>query len=147
MSTSMSNPTPRAVDHSKLLSASILSVVGAAVANAILFFIVNAFYDIPEGFLPLSLVPILLLTVVGTSLGALVFWFLSRRSSTPSRTYIIVAAIALIVSIIPNILSAMNPTAMPFPFPAVSSAFLVLILFHVVAAVVSVWILITRSTR
>ncbi len=147
MSSVSDSNAPGTVDQSKVLSAAIWSVVGAAVANTILFFIVNAVYDIPEGFLPLSLVPILLLTVVGTSLGAVVYWFLSRRSSTPARTYIIVAIIALVLSIIPNILSAINPTAMPFPFPAVSSAFLVLILFHVVAAVVSVWILISRSTR
>lgn len=146
--TSVSNPnTSGQVDSSKLLSASLLSIVGAAVANLVLYFAVNAFYDAPEGFLPLTPGPILFFTVLGTSLGALVFWFLTRRSDTPIRAYRVVATVAAIVSIIPNVLGAISPTTMPFPFPADSTAFLLLILFHVVAAVVSVWILTTRSAR
>lgn len=145
MSNSDNNAMSTAVDSSKLLSASALSVGGAAVANAIAYFFVNLFYDAPAGFAPLTLPPILIFTVVGTSLGALVFWFLSRRSATPVRTYRIVALIALIVSIVPNIAAYFNPSLFPIP-GGEPAAFLVLILFHVVAAVVSVSILTTRST-
>jgi hypothetical protein len=64
------------------------------------------------------------------------------------RTYWIVATIAFILSIVPNLLSAANPDAIPFPFPGASpTAFLILIAFHVVAYLTSVLVLTRMAVK
>ncbi len=134
------------VDQSRILTASIASVVGAVAANSIAFLIVGLFYDAPEGFAPLSIPSIALFTAAGTAGGALVFWFLSRRSATPIKTYRLIVIVVLILSIIPNILAYFNPSMFPIP-GGVPSAFLVLTLFHVIAAVTSFLILTTMVVK
>lgn len=128
------------VARDKLLVAGLASVAAAVVANIVAFFIARALFDLPADFPPLSVGAISFFTIIGTGLGALVFAWLSRRSVTPFRTYRNVAVVALILSIIPNILAAFNPAMFPFP-GGTATAFLVLTLFHVIAAVVSVTVL------
>ena len=123
-----------------LWRAGLLSVAAAVVANIVAFFIARAVFDLPAGFPPLSVGAITFFTVIGTGLGALVYGWLSRRSAHPARTYRLVALVALIISIIPNILAALNPAMFPFP-GGTATAFLVLTVFHVIAAVVSVTVL------
>lgn len=143
MSTSVSSVN--GVDRGKLPVAGLASVAAAVVANLIALFIARAIFDLPAGFPPLTAGAVTFFTVIGTSLGALVFWWLSRRSATPVRTYRIVAVVALVVSIIPNLLAAINPAMFPFP-GGTATAFLVLVIFHVIATVVSVGVL-TRLAR
>lgn len=140
----MSNQTTNGVDRKKLLRASVASVAAAVAANIIAFFIARALFDLPAGFMPLSVSAITFFTVVGTGLGAVVFWLLSRRSAAPARTYVIIAAVALVLSIIPNFMAAANPSMFPFP-GGTATAFLVLVGFHVIAAVVSVAVLLRLS--
>lgn len=128
------------VARDRLLVAGVASVAAAVVANIIAFFIARALFDLPAGFPPLSVGAITFFTILGTGAGALVFAWLSRRSATPFKTYRIIAVVALILSIIPNILAAFSPAMFPFP-GGTATAFLVLILFHVIAAVVSVVVL------
>jgi hypothetical protein len=146
MSIKPATPTSNGIDRSRLLMAMIASVAAAALANVVMYFIVGLLYDAPEGFAPLTLGPILLFTIVGTSAGALLFWFLSGRSANPIRTYRLIALVALILSIIPNIVAYFNPSMFPMP-GGTPMAFLVLILFHIVAAVVSVMVLTTMVAR
>lgn len=131
---------PHTIKRGRLLRAGLLSVVAAVAANLIAFFILRAMLDLPADFLPLSVGAITFFTVVGTGLGALVFAWLSRRSATPFRTYRNVAVVVLILSIIPNILAVFNPAMFPFP-GGTAMDFIVLILFHVIATVVSVAVL------
>lgn len=146
MSTSNSLPASSQVDMSRFWVAALASVAGAAVANVILFLIVRFFYEAPVGFTPLAIPSILIFTIIGTGLGALVFRFLAGRSATPIKTYRTIAIIALVLSIIPNILAYFNPSLFPIP-GGEPAAFLVLILFHIVAAVVSFLILTSMVTR
>jgi hypothetical protein len=140
MSTSTQSTSSNGVARDKLLVAGAASVAAAVVANLIAFFIARAVFDLPAGFPPLSVGAIAFFTIIGTGLGALVFAWLSRRSATPFKTYRIVAVIALILSIIPNFLAAANPAMFPFP-GGTATAFLVLVLFHIIAAVFSVFVL------
>lgn len=140
MSTTINPSSSNGVARDKLLVAGVASVAAAVVANLIAYFIARAVFDLPAGFPPLSVGAITFFTIIGTGLGALVFAWLSRRSATPFRTYRAVAVVALILSIIPNILAAFNPAMFPFP-GGTATAFLVLTLFHVIAAVVSVVVL------
>lgn len=146
MSTNSAATPVETIDRSRILSASIASVAGAVIANVVAFLIIGLFYDPPDGFLPLTIPSIALFTTVGTTAGAVVFWLLSKRSATPIRTYRTIAVIALILSIIPNILAYFNPSMFPVP-GGEPSAFLLLTLFHVIAFAVSVGILTTRVAK
>jgi len=144
--TTIKQSTANGTNHGNLRRAGLLSVAAAVVANIVAFFIAKAVFDLPAGFMPLSVGAITLFTIIGTGLGALVYAWLARRSATPARTYRIIAVAVLIVSIIPNILAAFNPAMFPFP-GGTATAFLVLILFHVIAAVVSVVVLTRLAAR
>ena len=132
------------IDRSKWARAALASVAAAVVANLIAFFVISAVIDLPPGFQPLSVGAITFFTIIGTGLGALVFRWLAGRSANPARSYTIVAVIALIVSILPNLAAAMNPAMFPFP-GGTATAFLVLTMFHVIAAAVSVAVLLRLS--
>ncbi len=123
-----------------LLIAALASVAAAVAANLIALFLVRAVVDLPDGFMPLSAGSVAAFTLIGTGLGALVYAWLRRRSAAPARTYARVAVVALIVSVIPNFLAMANPALFPFP-GGNATAFLVLTLFHVIAAAVSVTVL------
>jgi hypothetical protein len=133
------------VNHQKLLKAGLGSVAAAVAANILAFLIIGVIIDLPASFLPLTIGAISFFTIIGTGLGALVFWWLSRRSATPVRTYWIIAIITLILSILPNLAAAVNPTLFPFPGGS-ATGFMVLVLFHVIAMLVSVTVL-TRLAR
>lgn len=141
MSIATSTPTSgNGVAREKLLVAGLASVAAAVAANLIAFALARVLFDLPANFPPLSAGAIAFFTILGTGAGALVFAWLSRRSATPFKTYRAVAVFALILSIIPNILAAFNPAMFPFP-GGTATGFLVLTLFHVIAAVVSVVVL------
>lgn len=144
--TAVNRPTSNGVDRSKLLVAGLASVAAAVAANLIAFFIVRAFVDLPPDFPPLTVGAIAFFTILGTGLGALVFAWLARRSATPVRTYVRIAVVALVLSVIPNFLAAANPAMFPFP-GGDATAFLVLTLFHVIAAAVSVVVLVRLAAR
>ncbi len=136
----MSSMAGNRVNRSKLLTAGLASVAAAVAANVVAFWLVRAVVDLPAGFMPLSVGAIAFFTIIGTGLGALVFAWLAGRSAAPFKTYRNVALVAFIVSIIPNVLAALNPAMFPFP-GGNATAFVVLILFHIIATVVSVAVL------
>ncbi|HOU40816.1 MAG TPA: DUF6069 family protein [Promineifilum sp.] len=123
-----------------LLTAALASVAAAVAANLVALLLVRAVVDLPDNFPPLTAGSVAAFTLIGTGLGALVYAWLRRRSATPGRTYGRVAVVALILSIIPNFLAMANPAMFPFP-GGNATAFLVLTLFHVIAAAVSVAVL------
>jgi hypothetical protein len=136
------------IDFGRFWIAALASVGAAVVANLALRALLGATGMLAADFPPFGIAPIALLTAIFTSLGALVFYFIARRSATPVRTYWIVATIAFILSIVPNLLSAANPDAIPFPFPGASpTAFLILIAFHVVAYLTSVLVLTRMAVK
>lgn len=139
MSTTL-NHGSNGVNRGKLVTAGLGSVAAAVAANLVAFFIIRALIDLPPDFPPLTVGAITFFTIIGTGLGVLVFGWLARRSATPFRTYRAAAAVALVLSIIPNLLAALNPATFPFP-GGTATAFVVLILFHVIAAVVSMVVL------
>jgi hypothetical protein len=67
-----------------------------------------------------------------------------RFAKNPTRMYLIIAVIALFISLIPNVQLIRNPTSTGFLSGTVTAAW-VLVAFHVVAAIVSVTMLLTLS--
>ncbi len=127
-------------ERGNLLVAGLASVAAAIAATLLALLLVRAVVDLPADFPPLTAVAVAFFTLLGTGLGALVYAWLRRRSAAPGRTYVRVAVVALIISILPNFLAMANPALFPFP-GGNATAFLVLTLFHVIAAAVSVAVL------
>jgi len=133
-------------DRRSLLTAALASVAAAIAVNLVALLLVRAVVDLPAGFPPLTAGSVAIFTLIGTGLGALVYAWLRRRAAAPGRTYVRVAVVALIISIIPNFLAMANPAMFPFP-GGNATAFLVLTVFHVLAAIVSVAVLLRLAGR
>ena len=130
----------RRIPMSRILWVGALAIVAAVVANLLTRAVVLAVMDLPAGFDPLGVGPIAILTAAGVLGAVIVFAIVTRVARRPIRTFWIVGMVALVISCIPNVLLAIDPTAAPMP-GGTTSAFLVLILFHVVAAFVAIFIL------
>ncbi len=134
------------VDNGRVWKAGLLAIGAAVVANLVTFLILSALLELPADFPPLSVGAIAFLTALFTFVAVVVFAVVARVARRPIRTYRIIATVTFVISIIPNLLAAMNPASFPFP-GGTSTAFLVLIVFHVVAFLVTVSILTTRTVR
>lgn len=131
---------------SGIIRAGLIAIVAAVAANLMALAIVRAVTDLPTEFLPLQYPPIAIFTALGVALGAVVFAIVSRVSRQPVRTFWIVAMVALLVSLIPNAMFAINPVAAPAPGGS-ALAYGVLMIFHVIAAFVCVPILTSVGRR
>ncbi len=130
----------------KILQAGLIAIVAAVAANLLALVIVRAVLDLPADFPALQFGPIALFTAIGVALGVVVFALISRVARQPVRTFWIVAMIALFVSLVPNLLLMLNPQAAPIPGGS-ALAFGTLMVFHVIAALVSVPVLTSLSRR
>ena len=130
-------PTPtERVSLKRLLWAGPLAIVLALIANGIVRAIALAVLDIPADFMQLQSPAFIFLTVV-LLLGAIVtFAIIGRLSRRPVRTFQIVAAIVLVLSFLPDI-GLLVSGAPGATLPGV----LVLLLMHVIAAGIVVWVL------
>jgi hypothetical protein len=122
--------------------AGLVAVVAAVIANIVARFIMFALLPLPAEFPPLQIGAIAFLTTLGVGAGAVVYALITRISRRPNRTFTIVALVALVLSIIPNLALMADPTAAPFPFPGASStAFGALIVFHIIAGLIAILVL------
>ncbi|MBI3244317.1 MAG: hypothetical protein HYZ49_18720 [Chloroflexi bacterium] len=99
----------------KLLWVGPLAIVGSVVANVFVRFVAVAVLNPPAEFLPLNIAQPIVLTVVGVVLAIVAFALVARFARNPIRTYQIVAAVALVVSLAPDVLLLANAGSAPFP--------------------------------
>lgn len=133
-------PTSLRPSGRRLLRAGVLTILAAVAANLVVRLLAGALIPIDPAFLPLGFGAIAAFTILGVGLGALVYAFIARRAANPARTFTIVAVIALVVSILPNLALMANPAAAPMP-GGTAAYYGLLILFHVVAGVVAIVLL------
>ena len=143
--TSTTVDAPGAIGSERIGTGSIarrgaIAAAVAAVANVVLVLAATA-AGVAPGFRPLNPFPVLLLTVLGVAAATAVYWLLVRRTSTPDRTFLRLASVALVVSFLPDVaLLAGDPAATG---PGVA----VLMVMHVVAAAATVAVLTGWSPR
>lgn len=125
----------RSADRGRIWRAGLISILGAIIANLILRAIFFALLDLPADFPPLQPGSIIVFTAIFTAVGVLVYALVSRWSKNPARTFAIIAAVALVLSILPNLGLMANPAGAPFPGGS-ALAFGVLIIFHFSSALV-----------
>lgn len=140
MSTAETSATEK-VSLIRLLWAGPLAVVAAVLANAIVGALARRLLGISPRFLPLAGAQFIFLTVVGTGAGVIVFAVVSRLSKRPIRLFRLIAVIALLLSLAPDLAllagGGAGPRAMPMEGVDLISVG-TLMFMHIVAAVVSV---------
>jgi hypothetical protein len=127
---------------SRLLWVGPLAIIAATLANVVLQQIAVALLNPDPGFLPLTLLPPILFTVVGMLGAVIVYAMIERFSRQPVQLFRRIALITLVVSFIPDILMLITGFN---PGTTVANV-AVLFLMHVVAWAIAVGML-TRLAR
>jgi hypothetical protein len=122
----------------RIVTATALAAVAAVIANVLLRALAVAAFDIPQPeFEELNLRPVIVSTLGGVIAAGLVYALIARLARDPVRPFLIVAAAALLLSLI-------APLTIDDP-DADAEAVGTLIAMHVVAAAISVPMLIRRA--
>jgi Family of unknown function (DUF6069) len=132
----------RSVDWGRFALVGLGTVVVAVLANVIVYFIGSALvgYD-PEFVILRNVSAVILFTVVPAIVAVLLYAVLLRFTATPERTFTIIAAVVLVISLIPDV------TYIPTVPGATGGQTVILAVMHVVAAVVIVWMLTTLTRQ
>jgi xanthosine utilization system XapX-like protein len=142
MTTSQNN----LIDQTKIFRITALAIMTSIVANLLVRALLFALLDLSPEFPPLSTGAVAILTTFGAGLAGLVFSIIARRSPNPVATFRLVALVALVISVLPNLALVADPAAAPFPFPGGTPlAYGVLMIFHLVAAIICVALLTTQT--
>lgn len=137
---SSASGTSRTINWGRFALVGLGTVVAAVLANVIVYYIGSAIVDYDPQFVVLNDVSAtILFTVVPAIVAVLLYAGLLRFAVNPARTFTIIAVVVLIVSLIPDILYI--PTV---PGSTVGQT-AILIVMHIVAAAVIVWMLTTLN--
>jgi uncharacterized protein DUF6069 len=130
----------RAIDWGRYALVGLATVVVAVLANVIVYFIGSMIitYD-PQFVILANPSGTIIFTVVPAIVAVLLYAILLRFTANPARIFTIIAAVILVVSWIPDLLYI--PT---LPGATVAQMVLLMIM-HLVAAVVIVWMLTTLT--
>jgi len=115
----------------RIVIATALAAVVAVIANLALRALAVAVFDIPQpDFEPLNVRPVILSTLGGVLAAGLVYALIVRTTRNPRRVFLIVAAVALLLSLI-------APLTIDDPNADAESVG-TLVAMHIVAAAISV---------
>ena len=124
----------------QIAAATALAAVAAVAANLLLRALAVAVFDIPQPeFEELNVRPVIVSTLIGVIAAGLVYALIVRFARDPRRVFLIVAGVALVLSLI-------APLTIDDP-NADAGAVGTLIAMHVVAAAISVPVLLRVSPR
>lgn len=140
----VSDESSRRIPLVRILVGTIAAIVAATVVNVIVFYIGDAAgafpddfrFDSPGGETSMGVGNVILTTVMYLALGGIVFAIISRLSRRPVRMFWYVATVAFVLSLVT-----------PFTLegaPGDMIAFL--LLMHLLAAVIGVWVMTRVAT-
>jgi len=130
---------PQKLPFSRVLLAGGVAIVGSIVANLIVYWIGGMIAQPNPDFQPLaSPFPTIIFTALFLVAATAVYAVINAFTRNPVRVWTIVAWIALIVGLIPDILMIVNPASFPMGTPTVPAA-IVLIVMHFVAFAITMW--------
>lgn len=139
-SVASSYPVRTSINRGRVALAGLAAILAALVVNVVIYFVGQAFVAYDPEFAPLANVgaPVVF-TAFFTAIAALVYALVLRFARNPVRTFLIVAVVGLVVTLIPDVL--LVPT-----FPgATGGQIAVLVLMHLIAAPVIVSLLTTLA--
>jgi hypothetical protein len=130
----------------RIAGATLVAAVAAVVANVLLRALAVAVLDIPQPeFEPLQVRAVVVSTLGGVIAAGGVFAILARRARDPARVFVIVATVALVVSLwAPISLAVADPPENP---GTDAGSVGTLVVMHVVAAAIAVGVLIAAAAR
>lgn len=115
----------------ELVLRGVVALVSALVINGVILGTVLGL-DAVESYENLAAPPVIFLATLGVVGATIVYAVLTRRSSTPDRAFIRVAAVVLLLSFLPNLNLLLTDDAAP------AGAVVVLMVLHVPPAITSV---------
>lgn len=120
----------RATTRGQFALVGIATILTAIIANSLVYFVgrIVVSYD-PDFVIFQNVLPTIIFTVVPAIIAVLLYGLLRRFTAQPERTFTIVAAVVLVLSIIPDL------TYMPTVEGASAGQTAILIVMHIVAAV------------
>jgi hypothetical protein len=131
----------RSITWGRFALVGLATVIAAVVANVLVYFLGIAVVTVDPRFIVLTTVqPTIVFTLVPAIGAVLLYAVLLRFASNPARLFTWIAVVGLVVSLIPDL------TYIPSVAGATAGQTALLMLMHVVAAVVIVWML-TSLTR
>src|SRR5688572_27632041 len=115
--TSSPNVEPvQRVRYARLWWAGLLALLLSTVANLVVRAVGVALITVSPEFMPLSAaMPTVFFTVIGVLAAIVVFAIVGRFADRPIRTYTIIAVVALLLSLIPDVMMIIDPATAPFP--------------------------------
>ena len=143
MSTStLSNQTGR-ISGGRLWRVGALAIGASIIANLIIRIIAVNVLGIGEGFMPLTWAPPIVFTIIGVLGAIIVFAILARFSKRPIQLFRIIGIVALVLSLLPDI-GLLTSNSMP---GTTLAAVITLMLMHVAAGAITIWLLTTRTVE
>lgn len=143
MSAAIAQPQPSAkVPWNRLLLAGVIAIAGSIVANLLIGWLARLLLPISSAFMPLSAMPTIIFTTLFLVIATGVYAVINVFAKNPPRVFSIVALVALVLSLLPNLQMLFSPSALPMPIPAEAitpTAVIVLMLQHVAAYLITVW--------
>jgi len=127
-----------------LLARTAVAAVAAVVANVLVRALAKAVFDIPDAFEHMALRAVVLSTLAGVAAAAPVYALVVKVASDPDRTFTIVAAVALALSLLAPLGVALQD---PPEYPGTDAAAVgTLMLMHAATAAIVVVCLTRRRT-
>ena len=139
--TAASIPTKsgRKLPFGRVLLAGVLAIAGSIVANLLIRWLGMLVLPVDPSFMPLATwQPAVIFTTLFLVLATIVFLIINAFAANPPRVFTIVATVALVVSLIPDAMFLINPSAMPMGTPT-WGAVVILVLQHIAAYFVTLW--------
>lgn len=131
-----------AVNRGRFALVGLSTVAASAVANTLFYYLGDALVTYDPDFVVLSnVVGISIFTIVPAIIAVLLYAALLRYAARPERTFTIISAVVLVLSIIPDYTYILGVEG------ATIAQATVLALMHVVAAAVIVWMLTTLNRQ
>jgi len=140
------SPSSQRLPGKQLLMIGLAATAAALAATLLARLVVGLFVPLNPLFPPFSYGSIAFFTVLFCLVGVGIFALVNRLARNPLRTFNIIAVIGFFVTLLPDLAGMANPAAFPYP-GASASSFVILILFHIVAAIAFLWVLNNLARR
>ena len=132
----------REIDWKRYALLGAITVVAAVAANVLFYYLGQIFVNYDPDFVILSSPGgVIIFTFFFAVAAVLIYGAFLRYAANPARTFTVVAAIVLVLSIIPDI------TFIPSVEGATNGQAGILAVMHVIAAAVIVWVLTRQSGK
>ena len=129
----------RKLSFTRVLLAGGIAIAASVAANLIIRWLGLLVLPVDPTFMPLSTwQPTAIFTTMFLVLATVVFLIINAFAANPPRVFTLVATVALVLSLIPDALFLINPSAMPMGTPT-PGAVIILVIQHLTAYAITLW--------